>query len=250
MYGRIVDKLVSSVSQTTHQDKVRPLKSYRVIIPNTDKLCILMPPWHIWDSLWSQVQKRLIKQGFSLLIYEASEDILSPDGKVVANQFREVKDAALRDVRELLATGQFNSVDVVGLSLGTGSALYLAISGIVINKLVLLCPSADMAEGIYTGIRTKKIRRTLEKDGKTYEDYRKEMHELTMRKPYGVNIKEVDILLSEVDDVIPYRLGMELVESFRNRGLTVNVTNYRSRGHYVSFILFCLFGYKNRKSTS
>ena len=207
-----------------------------------------MPPWHIWNSLWSRVQKRLLKQGYSLLVYEASEDILSPDGNVVANQFREVKDAAVRDVNELLASGQFTSVDVVGLSLGTGSALYFAISGIVINKLVLLCPSADMAEGIYTGIRTKKVRHALERSGKSFEAYKEEMHELTMRKPYDISVNEVDILLSSVDDVIPFRLGMELVASFQSKGISVNVTNYRNRGHYVSFILFCLFGYQKKSS--
>lgn len=244
VYGQIIDNIVSTVSQITVKEKNGHLHNYRQLQSDSEKLCVLMPPWHIWDSLWHRVQKRLLEQGYSLLlVYEASEGILSDDGKLVASQFREIKDAAVRDIRELLASGQYKTVDVIGLRLGTGSALYLAISNIPINKLILLCPSVDMAEGIYTGIRTKKIRRSLERNGKTFETYREEMHELTMRKPYDLRVKEVHVLLSSADEVIPYRLGMELIRSFRSRGINVNVTNHRKRGHYLTFILFCLFGH-------
>jgi len=240
--GGLIDNAIVAATDRWVAEKSTPLKTIKIIQPGSNKLCVLLPPWHIVTPLWNHLQERLIKRGYSLLIYEASEDILSADGKHIQTKFKEIKDKAVKDIHDLQKQHTFKTIDVVGLSLGTCSALYVAISGITINNLVLVCPSEDLAEGIWTGIHTQKIRAQLEKDKKTLDDFRAEMKVMTMRRDYKMNVKNVEILVSDADKVIPYNLGLDLAKSLQAKGISTKVRRYRHRGHYATVILFCLFG--------
>lgn len=241
MAGHIFDNFVLVTSRLT-REKHRELERTEIIQPASSKLMVLLPPWHVAPLLWNRLQKQLLKQGYSLLTYQVSENILNADGKHVARSFKIVKDAAIKDIARLHRTGQFKKVDVAGLSLGTVSALYIAVSGVEINRLILVSPSADLAEGIYCGKRTRKIKHKLKDVNKSLDEYRQEMHELTMRKDYTMHVKSVEMLISDADHVIPYELGLELAESLKNKGIKTQIIRRPYRGHYLSFILFCLTG--------
>ncbi len=241
MAGHIFDGLIVAISELG-SEKHRELKVTETIRPGSTKLMVLLPPWHVTPVFWNRLQKQLLRQGYSLLTYEVSEDILSSDGRHVARSFKALKDAAVKDIARLRRSGQFKTVDVAGLSLGTVSALYIASSGVAINKLILVSPSDDVPDGIYYGKRSRKIRRELDAAGKNLDTYRQEMPELTMRKNYKLQVNHVEIVYAANDHVIPYWLSLQLIKSLKTRGITPQVIRRPYRGHYLTFILYCLAG--------
>lgn len=242
MIGRLFDRVVVYGSRKKDGRRSVEYKAYSLLQSDSSKLCVVLPPWHIAPGLWKKLQNRLLNQGYSLVVVEAAENILVPDGEQILHNFRKVRKLAFDEIAKIRTLQRFESIDVVGLSLGSVSALYLAVSGLEIHKMVLLSPSDDLGEGIWYGKRTSHLRKKLEQSGISLQKFQDLLGELTMRRVHTVKVKEAYIYLSKDDEVIPYRLGLKLCNRLKELGVSVQASDSRWHGHYLSFILFCLRG--------
>lgn len=242
MIGRVFDRIVIYGSQKKDGKRSVIYRGYSVIQDGATKLCVVLPPWHIAPKLWKRLQKNLSQQGYSLVVVEAAENILVSQPEQIVKNFKKVRDIAFGEIEKVKSNQPIDTIDVLGMSLGSVSALYLAISGLTIRKLVLLSPSDDLGEGIWYGKRTTQLRADMEASGLTLENFQKLLGELTMRRPHRLKVHEAHIYISEDDDVIPYALGLKLYDRLQELGVLVHKFDNKWKGHYLSFIIFCLKG--------
>ena len=242
MIGRVIDRVVVYGSHKKDGKRGVEYSAYSIVTKDASKLCVVLPPWHIAPRLWKKFQNNIIEQGYSLVVVEAAENILVPDPAQIVRNFQKVRQMAIDEIEKVRKIQPIDEIDLVGMSLGSVSALYLAVSGLVINKMILLAPSDDLGEGIWYGTRTTHIRSVMERAGTTLEEFQAALNELTLRRPVQMNITELHVYLSKDDDVIPYQLGLRLIRRCEELGLSVRAIENKWRGHYMAFVLFCLKG--------
>ena len=191
---------------------------------DADTLVVIFPPWHAKLIAVQILRDRVLHSNMSCLEYEFSSRILSADYKSTAHYFEQIREKAHNDVTEILKKHDFKEVHVIGFSMGTVLATMVANSVPKVSKVVLHAPGNCMAECLWKGIRTQKIRRAFEKQGLSLIKLKKEWKSLAPENNLTqLRNTKMHIVISQKDHVVPHECGLKLIRRPKQQGLKVNV---------------------------
>ncbi len=202
---------------------------------------LLLPPWHMPSLLFYFVKRKLKRLGFSYIHYDIRSDVLSPDVDSTRNYFKEIEKEIGADMKRWEERFNTEHFVIIGFSLGCVMASMVSGLNSKIRALILVVPGSSLAESLWRGLRTIKLKRVLRGEGLTLTELEKDWEELAPEQ-YVRNLKDkkVRVLLSRADKVIPYYLGKRFAEEIRKECSDVEIRENRWLGHYGTVLDFCL----------
>lgn len=208
---------------------------------NSKTAYVLIAPWHAGSYVFLLLKRKIQKKGDAYVQYNLIPDILSPDWEATRSYFEIVNQNIRKDLERLHSEGIENFI-IVGLSLSCVFATMIANNNPLISGVILVAPGNSLAESMWSGLRTVRIKNEMKRNGLTVRELKRYWVELAPEKYIeGMHDKKVKIFLSKVDRVIPYRFGKRLVDAARKMIPQLEVIENTSLGHYGTVAHFCLF---------
>lgn len=203
-------------------------------------LYINIPGWRTSFSDSNNLRKRVIKKGFSCLDYHFPKGILSPDARATRKNILETKKVIMKDVIRYKKEYRFRKIAVVGTSLGVVPALLASNGNKDVNKIVLVVPGYNLAEALWTGIATKRLKNKFQKEGINLRKLKKIWGDLNLSDNINkLKGKEIFVYISRADKVIDYSQGKKFLSALKKRYRVKSYIN-KDLGHYLT----CYFAYK------
>ena len=140
---------------------------------------ILMAPWHSGSYVFSSIKRKIRKIGGAYVQYNLIPDILSPDVEATRSYFEIVNQNVRKDLLKLHRENGVDNFIMVGMSLGCVFAMMVSDQNPLIKKLILVVPGNSLAESLWGGIRTIKIKRMMKKRGLTLTKLKKYWNDLS-----------------------------------------------------------------------
>ena len=128
---------------------------------------------------------------------------------------------------------------IVGASLGVTIALKAA-NNFPIHKLLCVVPGANLQKCIKEGIVTRPIYEQALSQGYTFSDFSNALHDFCPINNLDHLSKKTNIsmYLGFWDKMIPYKDGMDLVKSMKDRGLNPKIKKRYFFGHGLTVLTF------------
>ncbi len=214
----------------------------KLVNPMGDNLSVLFPPWHGGGVFYERLIHRLARRGDAVLAYYFDEEILKPDAKVVVESFEFLRDAITSDLEFARETYEYKRIGFVAMSLGNPVMSITTGKFRDFDSATLVVSASSLARSMWYGIRTQHIRAGIERQGHDLASLDELWKELApMNHLDALADKEVTMLISTRDTIIPTRDQMLLLESARTKGIEPIVHQTRL-GHYATVGRFCLYG--------
>ncbi|HEY1835635.1 MAG TPA: hypothetical protein VGG13_02325 [Candidatus Saccharimonadales bacterium] len=145
---------------------------------NSSKLTVIFPPWHVPSRFTTQLERRLVRQGSNVLVYNFNPLILERDIIKVKNSFEYIALAVSEDIATLVARKHIQTIDLLSLSLG-GIALCVAAEKLPhFDSVTMVCTGNDLAAAFWAGWRTRRLRNIIKNEGYKLTDLQKEWADL------------------------------------------------------------------------
>ncbi|MFC1648006.1 hypothetical protein ACFL1B_00965 [Nanoarchaeota archaeon] len=201
--------------------------------PERDNWVVILPNWN-GGRLMDRFVNKLHKAGNSVLHFEYPAGVLSPAPAETMNNFLDLEDYVKRQIDTYSRWMGFSEYTIIGLSLGNVPATRIANQDERATKLVLNYPGHSLAEAVWRGHRTQKLRAALEGQGYGLDYLNVFWEDLAP----GNNVdnlqgKEIIVRLSRADEIIPYYTGVKLVNAMKRASLSPEV-QVNNLGHYLS----------------
>ena len=225
------------------QDKVEiknPLFKRFYIYKNSSRAYVLLAPWHANPFAFYALKNKILKSGFSCVLYNFIPDILSPDVGGTRQYFEIIAEQIKEDLREFQTRYKISRFVLVGFSLSCVTASMVASFNKVVEGVVFVVPGSSLAKSLWSGLRTVNIRRVMEKSKATLLYLERGWENLAPKKyAEGFKDKRVKIILSQSDVIIPYSLGREFADAVKEFVPTAVIEENRYLGHYGTILKFC-----------
>jgi hypothetical protein len=204
--------------------------------PAAKILTVVFPPWHIPEWFLKRLQKKLLAQDSSVLIYYFNPQILDDDPIKVKNSFEYVALAIAEDVRELQDQKQLTQVNLLGISLGNVALAITAEKLDEFNKIYMVVPGNDLAASLWSGLRTRRLRAVLKQEGYKLDELQKEWQDLAPEAHIDrFKNHTVHIVLARHDKFIPFSYGKKLLDELSAINPKVTYT-IRPFGHFMTIM--------------
>jgi predicted esterase len=207
----------------------------------SEELFVILPPWGGRFYLNFFLRKKILKRGCSFLEYEFPEAILSSSWETTVEDFNRIRDNINKEIEKLKKRYKFKKINLVGISIGCINTCMIANNNSIIDKICLIVPGRCLAESMWKGISTQKIRQAYEKNGinlkKLKEYWRSLAPENNINK---LKAKEISIFLSKADVIIPFHCGKKLVEEIKAFKYNIFYKNNKFLGHNLTALSFYL----------
>lgn len=208
------------------------VKSEFSYVKNSKGLYILLPFMKGKFGLERGLNNRIHKAGYSTLDYEFAQFMLSSDYKATVKNFKTIQKNVRKDITNYKKKYKFPEIHVIGASLGVVNAIMIANKHPLVDKLTLISSGNCLAECLWGGIRTQDIRKQFEKKGVSLKQLKKYWRELAPENNInGLKGKDIHILISKNDDLIPTSYGLKLIRAMKKIGLKPKVKE-SYLGHY------------------
>jgi len=205
-------------------------------------LYAIVPPWHVELGISRVLKKKILANKDSYIDYVFSPEILSTYPNTAKKCYNIIKKTVRSDLNKLSKKYGFSKIVIIGISLGCVNALMIANNNPLVKKIILIAPGHCLAESLWNGVRTQKLRQEFEKKGINLEKLKKAWKTLAPENNIsGLMGKEIYVYLSKADEAIPYYCGKSLVESMIKKGLKPNVKTNKYLGHYLTVLKFMFF---------
>jgi len=239
------DSIISPIL-TPNNNPPRPIKLTGFIkkkfhyVKNSKELIVFIPPWHARLKDNNIIQRTLLKQGCSFLEYAFSPKILSVNHRLTLKCFRQIKKEIKQNINQLKKKYKFKKIKILGISLGCVNACMIANDNKNISELSLILPGHCLAESMWQGLSTKKLRQQYEEEGVTLPQLKKYWKELAPENNIAkLSAKKIYVHLSQADAVIPYYCGKILKDKLNKKYKIIYKEN-KHLGHYLTAVLFHL----------
>jgi len=194
---------------------------------------VLIAPWHAGSYIFTLIKKRIRGAGDAYVQYNLISDILSPDAEATRAYFEIVSQNIRKDLIKIHKESGVEKFIMVGLSLSCVFAMMIASKNELITDVILVAPGSTLAESMWDGLRTAKIKRVMKKEGMTLGRLKKYWLQLAPEEYLeGIKDKKVKIFLSKSDKVIPYRFGKKFADEAKKIIPDVEVKINNMLGHY------------------
>jgi hypothetical protein len=112
----------------------------------------------------------------------------------------------------------------------------------MVSKLVLQVPANSLVSSLWDGIRSRNFKKKFLEMGITKKKLRKFWKTLEPENNVdGLLGKEVHVVLSKQDRVVPYKYGRKLVSILRKMPVKLSVKTHKKSGHYITVLEELLF---------
>lgn len=203
--------------------------------PQHKKVVFLLAGWRmkLW-SLWP-ASKILEKNGFYCITYTYDNSVFSPDVSKTVENFQLIKNDILQSISELKKKG-YTEFSVAGGSLGSIFAVLVANESPDITKLILNTTGADTAKNVWISSITKgAFKESIIKQGYTMEKLQQAWRSIIpIHHIDNLKNKKILVYLSKRDTVIPFSLGMELIQAFEKRDYDYRLIINTRLGHIAT----------------
>jgi len=202
---------------------------------------ILFPPWGQKIEYFFPLRLHVLKTGSACLEYEFSKSIMTSDYKLVKKYINMAQKKIWEDINNLKSLG-VKEMTVIGTSVGSVAAMMLANKEAMIKRLILNACCACPAEVIWSSVRLKTMKNSLEKKGMTVKKLKQYWHDfLPENNLDNLGGKEIYINISQADLVIPYKNTYSLISKMRGLGLKPCVNENKKLGHYLTAAKYYLW---------
>lgn len=208
---------------------------------DSKELFILLPSWG--GRLYYNFFPRhlLMKNGFSVLEYEFSEAILSTNWRSTLDYFNFIRKSVVEKAEKLKKEYGFQKIKIIGISLGCVNACMCANDNLSIDEIFLITPGHCLAESVWQGISTQKIKQEYEAQKISLKELKNHWHALAPENNLNsLKSKKVSIFLSKADKVIPYYCGKKLLEKVKSTKYDLFYKIDDHLGHYLIALQFYL----------
>lgn len=221
------------------------IKSIRKTIiynKNSQKALIILPQW--MGRLW--LYRRLIKKlksEYTLVVYQLPNDLINENPNKVIKKFLEAKKDIIETVSNLKSRG-VNEFSIFGTSLSTALVFMVADSEKSFGKIIVgLCGSHVSKSFIESEqLLVRHIRRKMKKNVPNLTkliEYWKELEPINNLK--NMKGRKLYIYLARNDKVVPYKYGLELLDTIKRNKIQYDLHVENIFGHYIAGIKQSLF---------
>jgi len=204
----------------------------------TRKLVVVFLPWHVPEWYAKKLQQKLACLRQASLIYYFNESIIATNTESVVSSFEYIALSIASDVNELSHRYGYTHIDLLGISLGNVAMCITAEKLKHFNKVIMLVPGDSLADPLWFGWRTRRLRHKLQRSGTTLTRLQKQWdilapssHVSTLRG-HGVHI-----ILAKRDRFIPYDFGRQLVRDLLAAHASVTFTE-SPFGHIATILAY------------
>ena len=106
--------------------------------------------------------KRLVNQGWAVLLYRFSDQIIVASDDDVVESFKYIQAAVAEEITNLQDEYNYQTTHLVGISLGNVAMMMVAKKFHNFSAATLVTAGDDLAEDLWHGIMTQNIRRLFE----------------------------------------------------------------------------------------
>lgn len=208
------------------------------------KLYVVTPYWHATISQMplQVLKRRILKAGYSCLIYQFPIKILSDNVHLTEKYFKEIEEEIRKDIKEIKAKYNFSEISFIGISLGGINALMAANGNKDVSEVFLIVPGDSLAESLWKGIGTQNLKNQIKKHRINLEELEKNWKDLEPKNNIDrLSEKHVEVYLSRSDTVIPYTNGHHLVKDMINKKINLKIYENKKLGHYLTILKFIFF---------
>ncbi len=229
-----------------NEDSFDKIQKSFVYKPGSKTLKVIIPPWEDGtDILTKGLIRRFGKKDCSYITYSFGLDLLSPEIELTLKKFNYINYQVRSDISELKNKYGFERVDVIGTSLGVVSACLITNGNDDVNSLSCIVPGSDLAESLWDGIRTWKLRNTYKSEELNKERLMNAWNDVAPKNSIDkLDGKKIFVAISRGDHIIPYKYGREFADLLKNKYRDVEIEENRSLGHYLTVAKYYLFSKK------
>lgn len=244
----MIDQLVVAFSQrkyasiSANYEPEQAIVKHTLLNPTGNYLTVLFPPWHGASVPFTLLQQRLVRKESAVLRYDFHHNILTANTKQVLESFRYIQKTVSGDLHKIVAEYGYNSVKLIGVSLGNLALSMVASYYPTISEATLVVGANKLAPSVWEGMRTQDIRRQLVSQGFDQTGLETVWQELEpARYAKAFSGKPVRFVTSDNDKVILSSNQQQLVDAFLKAGAKVQQT-HKQVGHIMSIIEYSLYG--------
>ncbi len=124
---------------------------------------ILIAPWHAGSYLFAPIKRKLRKLGLGYVQYNLISDILSADIEATRAYFEIVSQNVRKDLEKISKEKGIEKFVIVGLSLSCVFSMMISNNNKLISDIILVAPGSSLAESLWSGLRTIRIKRVMKK---------------------------------------------------------------------------------------
>ncbi len=205
-------------------------------------LYVLFPPWHGGGSVYEKLIQRIARTGNAALAYYLHDEILKPSSDHVVASFERVSDTVAGDLHTLSGTSRYNRINLVAMSLGNPALSMVTSKFSQFDSATVVDGASSLARSMWHGARTQHIRAGIEREGHNLSSLEQAWTNLApIHHVDALSGKNVRIVVSKTDEIIPTRYQEEFVDAVQAAGIDPIVQRTRL-GHYASIARYCLSG--------
>lgn len=217
---------------TNSQDSIRIIKRLRA---GNSRVTLIFVPWQSGKVMQSWIIKQVPK---SRDVYSISpRSLLLKDPFQTKTQSLKVCEQSLEEVRSIVNSKKYEELDIVGLSIGTGVAAYVANRITTkINNIDLVCPGAELSTALWLGSRTRSLRTKYEDQGFKLEDVQELWSQVDLINNLDFAKKtSIRVSYSKSDTVIVPSQTEKVIEKLKDlKPPKLIIRENRSKGHYLT----------------
>ncbi len=203
-------------------------------LPESSTLWVLIPYLGEKIGISNNLKEDIVDRGFSYLHYQFPREILSSDYGLTINNFNNINDLIIEDIRKVKEEYEFSEIHIMGASVGT-SNLFTVVNNNsdLFTKVVAIVPGNSLAECTWKGISSQNIRKGLEKQNINLPFLEEQWKDFAPQSNFeNLKDKKLYIYLSKADKVIPYVCATKLVELLRQNDIPFTLKENKYLGHY------------------
>ncbi|MDQ5913551.1 MAG: Peptidase protein [Patescibacteria group bacterium] len=217
---------------TNAQDSIRIITRLRA---GNSRVTLIFVPWQSGRVMQSWIMKQVPKNRD---VYSISpRSLLLKDPIQTKTQSLRVCEQSLEQVRKIVDSKKYEELDIAGLSIGTGVAVYVANRiSTKINNIDLVCPGAKLSTALWLGSRTKSLRTKYEDQGFELEDIQRLWSQVDLINNLDFARKtSVRVTYSGADSVIVASQTEKVIEKLKDlKPPKLKIRRNRTKGHYLT----------------
>jgi len=195
-----------------------------------------MPPWHCGFLEYFFIKRRLKKYS-SYLIYVFNPKILSSNAQKTVEDFHTIKSKVIEEINKLDKEYKFKKIIITGISLGCVNATMIADNCPKIKEIYLFDPGNCLAESMWKGKNTQKIKQSYEEQGISLTQLKRKWKSLAPENNIrNLKDRKIHVFLAKKDDIIPYSTGKKLVDKLKKLKEKFTLKIDPHHGHYYTII--------------
>jgi esterase/lipase len=203
------------------------------------KIIILLPGWDSPNYIFNRIKKEIPKT-YGYIYYQYSKEILNSDPFKTRDNFYKVIESIEKDIKKLKKKKP-RDFYIYAQSLGTDFAVIVA-DKIKIKKIALILPGDNLAESFWKGIKTRPLKKIMEKNGINLKKLKKEWMQISPDAFFKKNgtKPEYYVIVSNKDHIIPYKNEKNLIKLMKEREIKVHTKISHIR-HIPTIIMESIF---------